>query len=600
MTIDAQHTNQGTLAAIESIAGADDMFAGLDAEARAAVEAETQWTELRSGDTLFREGDAADALYVLVSGRLRVLVKGESGQDSLVAEIGRGEAVGEMALLTGGPRSATVVAVRDSRLVRLSQAAFERIVQRCPRAMLLVTRRLVQRLQRTTRAPRTKGSQVTFAVVPLDASVDAPALATALVAELSTAGSATLVTRARAEEQMMGASADADRAARLTGWLDALEREFHHVVYLGDPSVPEWTDRAARQADCLLFLAPGHAAPGRDAAAMVQRSAQAPAARELVLLHPAPFNPPRHTAAWLDATGARMHYHVRAGQRPDIARLARRLTGRGVGLALGGGGARGFAHIGVIQALLDAGIPIDAIGGTSMGAVLAAQYATGIGVAGMRALNRQHWIDQNPLKDKTLPVVALLAGRRLDRMIERMFGDVQIEDLWTTFFCVSADLTRAEMRVHRRGPLGRAARASMSLPGIAIPVHDAGSMLVDGGLMNNVPADIMRELCGKVVAVDVSPEKDLVISSPYPAAASGWRLLWGRKATNLPSIGAILMRSVMLSSTRHQAAIAGDVDLYLHPPVERFGMFEWNALDALADTGYTCARESLASAPALV
>ena len=312
MTIDAQHTNQGTLAAIESIAGADDMFAGLDAEARAAVEAETQWTELRSGDTLFREGDAADALYVLVSGRLRVLVKGESGQDSLVAEIGRGEAVGEMALLTGGPRSATVVAVRDSRLVRLSQAAFERIVQRCPRAMLLVTRRLVQRLQRTTRAPRTKGSQVTFAVVPLDASVDAPALATALVAELSTAGSATLVTRARAEEQMMGASADADRAARLTGWLDALEREFHHVVYLGDPSVPEWTDRAARQADCLLFLAPGHAAPGRDAAAMVQRSAQAPAARELVLLHPAPFNPPRHTAAWLDATGARMHYHVRA------------------------------------------------------------------------------------------------------------------------------------------------------------------------------------------------------------------------------------------------------------------------------------------------
>lgn len=590
----------GILDTIEAVAGTDGMFAGLDPEARAAIEAEAQWTDLGSGDVLFREGDAGDALYVLISGRLRVLIKGDSGADALVAEIGRGEAVGEMALLTGAPRSATVMAVRDSRLVRLSQTAFERIVQRCPHAMLLVTRRIVQRLQQTTRAPRAKASRVTIAIIPLDPGTEAAPLAGALVAELARTGTATLVTRARAESQVGGDLADPGRAGRVTVWLDALEHEFQHVVYTADAANAEWTDRTARQADCLLFVAPGQIAPGREAAATVQRSAHLPAARELVLLHPAPFNPPRHTAAWLDVTGSRLHYHVRQGEMADVARLARLLTGRGVGLALGGGGARGFAHIGVIQALLDADVPIDAIGGTSMGAVLAAQYASGIGVAGMRALNRTHWIQQNPLKDKTLPVVALLAGRRLDRMIDHMFGDVQIEDLWTTFFCVSADITHAEMRVHRRGPLGRAARASMSLPGIAIPVHDAGSMLVDGGLMNNVPADIMREICGKVVAVDVSPAKDLAISAPYPAAASGWRLLWGRKATNLPGIGAILMRSVMLSSSRHQAAIAGDVDLYLHPPVEKFGMFQWDALDALADTGYACARDALASAPALV
>jgi predicted acylesterase/phospholipase RssA/CRP-like cAMP-binding protein len=594
MTTDPQQN--GILDTIEAVAGTDGMFSGLDAEARAAIESEAQWTDLRSGDTLFREGEAADALYVLVSGRMHVLVKGPDGANVLVAEIGRGEAVGEMAILTGASRSATVVAVRDSRLVKLSQAAFERIVQRCPRAMLLVTRRLVQRLQQTTHAPRAKATRVTIALVPVDPSVDAGGLASALVTELARAGSVTLVTRARAEAEL----GSADDASRVTPWLDALERDFQHVLYLGDCASPDWTDRAARQADCLLFVAQGDEAPGRDAAAVVERSAHAPATRELVLLHPPPFNDPRHTAAWLDVTAARLHYHVRAGERGDVARLARMLLGRGVGLALGGGGARGFAHIGVIQALLDAGVPIDAIGGTSMGAVLAAQYAAGVRPAGMRAMNRKHWIDQNPLKDKTLPVVALLRGRRLDRMIEAMFGDRQIEDLWTTFFCVSADLTRAEMRVHRRGPLGRAARASMSLPGIAIPVHDAGSMPVDGGLMNNVPADIMRDLCGKVVAVDVSPSKDLVISAPYPPAAPGWRLLWGRKASNLPGIGAILMRSVMLSSTRHQAAIAGDVDLYLHPPVERFGMFEWNALDALADTGYSCAREALASSAALV
>ena len=201
---------------------------------------------------------------------------------------------------------------------------------------------------------------------------------------------------------------------------------------------------------------------------------------------------------------------------------------------------------------------------------------------------------QNPLKDKTLPVVALLAGRRLDRMIDAMFGDLKIEDLWTTFFCVSADLTRAEMRVHDRGLLGRAVRASMSLPGIAIPVHDAGSMLVDGGLLNNLPVDVMRGMCGKVIAVDVSPAKDLVITAPYPPAASGWRLLWGRRTSNLPTIGAILMRSVMLSSTRHQTAIAREADLFLHPSVETFGMFQWEAVDGIADAGYRFAREALA------
>jgi predicted acylesterase/phospholipase RssA/CRP-like cAMP-binding protein len=574
------------LEAVEAAAGAGGMFTGLDADARAA---------LQGGDTLFREGEAGDALYVLIKGRLRVLVAGPAG-DTLVAEIGRGEVVGEMALLTGAPRSATVVAVRDSQLVRLSQAAFERIATKCPAAMLVVMRRLVVRLQRTTRAPRAKASLVTIAVVSLSPDLDATRVAETLVAPLTAAGATTLVTRGRADAAI--GSAAGDRESRLTEWLDALEREFRYVVYAGDAQDQGWTDRCARQADCLLFVAPGGQEPGPGVAALVQRSVRATAARELLLLHPAPHHPPKHTARWLDAIGARTHYHVRDGVAADIERLARLLTGRGVGLALGGGGARGFAHIGVIQALLDAGIAIDAIGGTSMGAVLAAQYAGGAGTAAMRALNRDHWIRRNPLKDKTLPVVALLTGRRLDRMIDQMYGDTQIEDLWTTFFCVSADLTRAEMRVHTRGSLGRAVRASMSLPGMAIPVHDAGSMLVDGGLMNNVPSDIMHGVCGKVVAVDVSPEKDLAIDTPYAPAASGWSLLWGRKATKLPGIGAILMRSVLLGSARHQAAIARDVELYLHPPVERFGMFEWSALDQLADTGYRCAREALVSGAA--
>lgn len=581
------------LEAIAEAAGAADLFGGLDEAARRAVDEEAEWVSLASGATLFRQGDPGDALYVILTGRVRVIVEGPDGTSRAVAEIGRGESVGEMAILTGEPRSASIVAVRDTHLIKLSRHAFERIVERCPRVMLLVTRRLVHRLQQMNRGGRADRAIATIAVLPAGPGVSLRTFATAFAEALGASGSVTLVTRDRAERE----------AGREDGpiavWLDRLEREFRYIVYAADPEDATWSERCARQADRVLLVAPGGRGPDPAGFTVPDAVRQVAARRELVLLYP-PGEGPADTARWIEASGAAAHHHVRQGDAGDMRRLVRLLTGRAIGLVLGGGGARGFAHIGVIEALRDAGIPIDAIGGTSMGAVIAAQYAAGVDPAGLRRLNREHWAERNPLKDKTLPVVALLAGRRLDRMIETMFGDRCIEDLWMRCFCVSADLTRAEMRVHDRGPLGRAVRASMSLPGIAIPVHDAGSMLVDGGLLNNLPADVMQEVCGRVIAVDVSPAKDLAIAAPYPSAASGWRLLWGRHASKLPGIGAILMRSVMLGSTRHQQAVARDVDLYLHPPLESYGMFEWHAVDAIADAGYAFARQALAGASAVL
>jgi len=147
MTDDPNGLPASPLAALEALGASDPetrgLFSGLDAETRSALEAETEWTRLDGGAVLFREGDVGDSLYVLLTGRLRVFVRAASGEDAFVAEIGRGEGVGEMALLTGAPRSATVIAARDSVLVRLSRNAFERIVERSPRLMLRVTRRLV-------------------------------------------------------------------------------------------------------------------------------------------------------------------------------------------------------------------------------------------------------------------------------------------------------------------------------------------------------------------------------------------------------------------------------------------------------------------------
>jgi predicted acylesterase/phospholipase RssA len=150
------------------------------------------------------------------------------------------------------------------------------------------------------------------------------------------------------------------------------------------------------------------------------------------------------------------------------------------------------------------------------------------------------------------------------------------------------------LRVHERGSLARAVRASMSLPGIAIPVYDAGSLLIDGGVLNNLPADVMKRVCGgQVIAVNVTPEKDLAVSGPYPEAMSGWTLLLDRRHVKLPNILAIMMRTTMLGSANQRQRVMADIDLFLNPATERFGMFDWHRLDEIADTGYQCARAAI-------
>jgi predicted acylesterase/phospholipase RssA/CRP-like cAMP-binding protein len=581
------------LAAVDDVTGAGSLFARLDEASRRAVEAEAAWVRLEGGDTLFRQGDAGDSLYVVIRGRLQAILESPDRPPKVVDDISRGEVVGEMAVLTGDPRSLTIRAVRDSALVRLSKPAFERVTESNPAAMMAVTRRIIRRLQQRNERASAPARVVTIGVLSAGGGAEHDEIASELSRALQPNRRVLLLDKALRDRELTGRTDDEQ-----TGWLDEQERRHDYLIYVGDPDASPWTARCVRQADRILVVANAETGPSHNVIAARMGTLGLPhegTRTELVLLQPSDRPTPRDTDAWLSATSLHHHHHVRRGRFPDVERLARFLSGRAVGLVLGGGGARGFAHIGVIRALQEAGVPIDAIGGTSMGAVIAAQYAMGQDVPGLRALNRRTWIDANPLKDKTLPVVALLSCRRLDRMVADMFGQTQIADLWLPYFCISADLTHAEVHVHDRGPVGRAVRASMSLPAMAIPIRDGNALLVDGGVLNNVPADVMKKLCGgKVIAVDVTPDKDLAVSGPYPEASSGWRFLLHRKRNVLPSILAILMRTVMLSSAHMRTAVSRDIDLAIAPPIADFGMFEWHSLDDIAQVGYDTARPAIA------
>jgi predicted acylesterase/phospholipase RssA len=245
------------------------------------------------------------------------------------------------------------------------------------------------------------------------------------------------------------------------------------------------------------------------------------------------------------------------------------------------------------------------IGGTSMGSVVAAAHAIGYTPVEIVGINKSGFAKHRPFKEYTLPLISLLRGRRLDRLLQEQTRDIQIEDSWVGFFCVSTNLTAAEPVVHTRGSLFKAIRASISIPGILVPVIDGANLLVDGGVVNNLPGDVMRGMCpGSVVAVDVAPQRDARLAESFRDFPSPWKLLFHRlnpfgRPLQVPSILQILGRTTMLGSIHHQNTVKRESDHYLSVPVEKYGMLEFDAIDEIAEAGYRCAVEELRRRPEL-
>ncbi len=559
------------------------------------------WLRLRGGETLFRQGDPADAMYVVVSGSVEVALDGANGGSRRVLSVlGRGSCVGELGLLLDEPRAASVRAVRDSELVRFSKEDFHRLLELEPRAGIRIAQALGRELRRQSSTPTTSrvshGAR-TVAIVPTGSEPAVLAFGRELTAALNAQGATALhLTRDRLVHDLGDralAAAEGDAMDVLEShWLAAHEQAHRHVLYHCDASDSPWTTRCLRQADSVMIvgLADGDASVSAAESLLDRLDVRAP--RQLVLLHRMGTRRPTGTARWLERRAVVRHHHVRVGEPEDVRTVARFVQGTTLGVVLGGGGARGLAHIGAMRAIRDAGLAVDLIGGTSMGAIIGAQYAAGHSPEEMLELTRRYYTVGTGSSDWTVPVVALRTARATVRTLRAMFHDLQIEDLWRPYFCVSCSLSRAESVVHRTGPLWKWVRVSCAIPGVVPPLVENGELLVDGGLLNNLPIDVMRRFCeGTVFAVDVGPEVDLRTEMPAAVQMSGWPQLWRRlnpfeTRAPFPSIVEILTRSAMISSIRDAHALRHKADLYLHPPVDRFGLSDFKAIDRIEELGY--------------
>ncbi|WP_422003311.1 cyclic nucleotide-binding and patatin-like phospholipase domain-containing protein [Reyranella sp.] len=571
------------------------LFGGLDAASLAAVERELTLTVLPGGAPLFRQGEPADAVYVVASGCLGVFrhVDADSPEEpQLVAEIPPGNIAGEMSLLSQGKRTRSVAALRDSEVWRLARPSFDRLTSGHPEVLPALMRTVVQR--NATGSAKRRRQPRTFAILPAGRGTPAARFAVLLSAALGRIGN---------QVQMLGS----DSLGEEPDWFARCETESSFVLYRADPTATEWTELCLRQADCLVVVrsadddaptrVPFEIEPAESGAVFHRR-------RELVLLHEGHDPPDGSTAPLLAGGLYGQHHHVRLDVPADIDRLARLLTGHAVGVVMAGGGARAFTHIGVVKALRQAGVPIDQVGGTSMGAIVAAAVAARWTDAEIAERFRTAFVARNPLSDYTVPLVSLFAGRRVTRLLRLAFGDKEIEDLVLPYYCVTANLTTSTADVHTVGSLWRWLRASVAIPGVIPPFNEAGEVHVDGGVIDNFPVRAMRRTGrGVTIGVDIDTAGALSAGADATEPWSAWeffrRLVWKRNETlPIPSIVAILLRSALVSSTARAAVDREAADLLIVPPMTHIDLLDWTSFDAAIEIGYRTTMEAIDKAHA--
>lgn len=541
--------------AADCLRGCPDL-AEVDAPTREALAVQAGHYSLPAGYPLFEPGSPPDGVYLLVTGRLGVAAPGAL---EWTAEIEAGEVVGEAGWLLNEPRSARVVALRDCEIVFLPQALMDWAAATSATFSMAMARLCARRLQRSNLPHRNDSRARVFVIVPNNEEIDVAELATQFVTELAKSGFAELVWEVRA-------------SAHTSAWFSRIEEMNDYVVYVADPSDSRWTRQCCRQADVILLAARARAAIAPWPRCVAKDAVSHHVRMELLLLHDEVFAPGA-AGAWIDALPMSSHHHIL--DRNDLERVARLVTRRGVGLVLSGGGARGFAHLGVIRALREARVPIDYVGGASIGSIVAAGVAMGWSDEEMRRRYRRCFVDTNPVNDYTFPRVALTRGRKVSRLLEREYGDVHIEDLRLPFFCVSANLANGQAFEHRQGRLSDALRASVAIPGVMPPVIRGNAVLVDGAAVNNLPVDVMRRHApGLVIGSDVGVDR----SNGVPCRINIFQIL----------VHAGLVSRAAGSSTQRRLA-----DVLLNPPLANVDLLDWQAFDRAIEAGYAYTLEAL-------
>jgi NTE family protein len=544
-----------------------------------ALAAEAQQLELRRGEILVRQGDPSDSFYFVLSGRFAVQLEGAAEP---IAEVAQGQPVGEIGFFAMLPRTATVVALRDSRVLVITREQFQKFGDTSPGLRDAVIAELARRLSETV-GPTAKAPTAirTLAVITAGGSRPSHRFVDSLREVFGTASRAVFLSEREVTARFAGASID---DATSSNWLNSLEVDSEFIFYVADHTLTDWTRKCIRQADALLLVAEAGASTELNPSELLAFSVHRRLARRLVILHEHRTPIASGTSSWLERREVHMHHHVALQDTADVRRLLRFLSGRAVGFVAAGGGALGIAHLGAYKAFCEAGADFDILGGASSGAAMMAGLAYGYDPERVDDGTHKFVVRSRAFRRPTLPLYGLINHKVFDRALQTEYGDVVIEDLWKPFFALSSNLSDHGPRIHQRGLVWHAVRASGSVPGVLPPFFTKeGKMLVDGALMDNIPLAPMKALkAGPNLVVILSADAPTTymvdyeaIPGPRELAAAVLNPFSRRRLPQVPSILHVITLSML--ANRQPDLQLSNTDILIRPDLPQdLGFMSWD------------------------
>ncbi|MGM9452045.1 patatin-like phospholipase family protein [Legionella bozemanae] len=555
--------------------------------------------ESRAGDSLLiKKGENMNDLYILIKGRLYYQITDIEGNVTFQGELHEGSIIGEMALLSDLPRSANVYTLRDSIILKLSKKYFLKLCRTFPELLNKITQFTIQRLTNSLQGIHSASTRdKSIALIPIRPIQDLEFQLQEMIFRFSYGEKILLLNSGYLEKRKNLLDANGNMSNEGILWINQLEKEYTYIFYLADETITSWTKFCVRQADSLAFLALAeeHDPDLSEVESYILTMQSNFIKRNvLVLLHQT-ANPPKNTQNWLEKRSVNSHFHVRSNTEEGISRMMRIFTDNTISLVLSGGGARGLAHIGVYRLLEERGIPVDYIAGTSMGAMLAAVFAMGYSSSDVLKYVEAYLIKGSKI-DFTFPYIAIATGRRATDSLIELYGEKsQIEDLWLNYFCVSTDLISKNLYVHDRGLLWESIRSSISLPFIYPPVSFNDKLLIDGGILNNIPTNVMRQYShsSKIIASNINNNNAFKLS-PIPYSLSGWKLLYNKfmgKESILPiNLGELVLRLLTISSHQNTSKMMAMADYGITLKTDQYGILDFKKYKEIAETGYEQAK----------
>ncbi|NTS39947.1 patatin-like phospholipase family protein [Flavisolibacter sp. BT320] len=545
------------------------LFEGLASDALEKILQVGQQLTLEPGAYLFHQGDRDTALYIVLSGRLRAVAE-EGGKLHILGDIGEGEPTGEFALFTNDPRMASVLAIRKTTVLEITRDEYHALVAQNPAFASVLTRFLVKRLKRNILEQHMSATPRNIALINLQPGHDLNPWTDDIEKTLVASGIPIRIIDHETKPEGAHQSV-----------FESLEQHDGLNIFVCSEDHPEWSRQSLLYADLVIVATEFSADPGIYAIEKtLDLYAQSILNRKIyiVFLHEDVAPLPQKTSRWLADRNVNLHIHVRRNHPADIRRFCRIISNQAVGVVLGGGGAKGYAHVGALRALLEAGVEIDFLGGTSAGAL----YGIGMShcdfdfekIDALCAESARRRLTSN---DYAWPFVSIMTGKKMSRFMKDMFGDADLEDIWINSYCVSTNFSSSGTRVHERGLASKMVQASIAIPGVFPPVVIEQQLHVDGCVVDNLPVEPMyRFPVRHIIAISLSSLSNRRVD--YAETPSVAMLLWdkitGKRRYRVPGIASLIINSLTLNSRQRQEATKAKVSLYFEMDLKGVGLLD--------------------------